>query len=175
MADIIVFSLTSPNWRDGVVQETTVGNTALVAAKLSATLAAPVQWLTAADPYPAAYEALVARAKQELASGNWPALAEPVPQLTGRHVFLGFPIWNGDVPPLVQQWLSQTAMQGVTVSPFVTHEGSGLGNSMATLHRLLPANQVTRGLAIRGGRADKSDTALANWLACTKCEMEETK
>ena len=52
-------------------------------------------------------------------------------------------------------------------SPFITHEGSGLGSAPADLRRLCPASQIREGLAVRGSRVDGARQQVESWLRKT--------
>ena len=41
-------------------------------------------------------------------------------------VFIGYPIWWGDMPMPVYTFIEKHDWQGKTIIPFCTHEGSGL-------------------------------------------------
>ena len=53
---------------------------------------------------------------------------------------------------------------GKTVYPFCTHEGSGMGSSERDIKRLCPGTRLEKGLAIRGGSVDRSETEIKKWL-----------
>lgn len=53
---------------------------------------------------------------------------------------------------------------GKTIRPFCTHEGSGLGSSLADIKKLCPGAKVEEGLAIRGGAVGQCRNLLEAWL-----------
>lgn len=64
----------------------------------------------------------------------------------------------------VFSFLDQIDLSGMIIHPFCTHEGSGLGNSVQAFANEYPELMVTKGLAIRGSRANKADQAIFDWL-----------
>lgn len=48
-------------------------------------------------------------------------------------IYLGFPIWWGDVPKIILTFLDNYDLTGKTVIPFCTSGGSGISTSMSTL------------------------------------------
>lgn len=48
-------------------------------------------------------------------------------------IYLGFPIWWGDVPKIILTFLDTYDLSGKTVIPFCTSGGSGISTSMNTL------------------------------------------
>ena len=83
-------------------------------------------------------------------------------------VFIGYPIWWGDLPMVVYTFLESYDFSGKTVIPFCTHEGSGLSGTDRKVANVCPGATVLDGLAIRGSVAQnkqsdaKSD--VVKWL-----------
>ena len=66
-----------------------------------------------------------------------PALAGPVPDMKDYDtVFLGFPIWWGREPSVVDTFLDACSFEGKTIIPFCTSGGSGLGNTSVRINNL---------------------------------------
>lgn len=55
-------------------------------------------------------------------------------------VFLGFPIWWGVAPHIVETFLESHDFAGRTIVPFATSGGSSMGNTDAVLHASCPKN-----------------------------------
>ena len=65
-----------------------------------------------------------------------PAIAGELPDLTGYEtVFIGYPIWWGDVPRIVSNFVEQVDLTDKTVAVFFTSGSSGLGSSMKHLEQ----------------------------------------
>ena len=61
----------------------------------------------------------------------------PVPDLSYFDpVFIGFPIWAGDMPDFVADFLSRCRLKGKTVIPFATFGMTGMKNALKTLPRV---------------------------------------
>lgn len=65
-------------------------------------------------------------------------------------VFIGSPIWWGEYPMIVRTFIDNERLNGKTVIPFTTSEGSGLGNTAATLRRAYPKALVRGGFSAEG-------------------------
>lgn len=67
---------------------------------------------------------------------------------------------------VVHTFLDQVNLNGKTVIPFTTHEGSGLGSVEAVLAKQFPGVHLLEGLAIRGSESDSdaAKTAVQTWL-----------
>ena len=164
---VIYFSHTGENYSVGNI---TVGNTAKVAAKIAAATGAETWEIKETDSYPVAYNACIARAKKELKDKARPAFAGTAPDLSDVDtIYLGYPNWWGDAPMIVYSYLDKAAIDGKTILPFCTHEGSGLGSTAKKLAAAYPKAKVElKGLALYGHVAQKEPdavkSAVANWL-----------
>ena len=68
-----------------------------------------------------------------------PALAAPVKDLTGYDtVFVGFPIWWGVEPRVVDTFLDQAELSGKKIIPFGTSGGSGMAYAASHLQAWYP-------------------------------------
>ena len=164
---VIYFSHTGENYSVGNI---TVGNTAKVAAKIAAATGAETWEIKETDPYPVAYNACIARAKKELKDKARPAFAGTAPDLSDVDtIYLGYPNWWGDAPMIVYSYLDKAAIDGKTILPFCTHEGSGLGSTARSIAKAYPKAKVElRGLGLRGKTAQTDPAAVkssvAGWL-----------
>ena len=55
-------------------------------------------------------------------------------------------------------------LAGKRIAPFITHEGSALGRSVADIKVFCPKAVVLDGLAVRGSRAASAQGEVAAWL-----------
>lgn len=60
-------------------------------------------------------------------------------------IFLGFPIWWGVAPHIVNSFLEQYDLTGKTISPFATSGGSGYGRSNQELEPSAPGAKFSPG------------------------------
>lgn len=89
------------------------------------------------------------------------AIAGELPDLTfWDTVFIGYPIWWGDTPRIVSNFVENVDLTGKTVAVFFTSASSGLGSSMKHLER-----QSGAGTWLEGRRFTARTTAeeLVNW------------
>jgi hypothetical protein len=89
-----------------------------------------VHRIAAADPYPASYDATVARNVREQNTDARPAIADPLASIEQYDtVLLGSPIWNVRPPMIMTTFTENHDFTGKTVHPFVTYAVSGLGST----------------------------------------------
>ena len=70
-------------------------------------------------------------------------------------VLLGYPIWGGEAPRIMQTFMESTDLSGKTIVPFCTSNSSKFGNSDKNLRKLTDDTTVWR----KGTRIDKGATA----------------
>ncbi len=72
-----------------------------------------------------------------------PQIANTVEGMEGYNiVFLGYPIWFGDAPRIINTFLESYNFADKTVIPFCTSGSSGIGSSDTNLHALTPENTI---------------------------------
>jgi len=163
---VVYFSHSGENYGVGTIQE---GNTQKVANEIARQTNATVFRIQTVQKYPADYHACTERAKNEQDTRARPALTARVENMDQYDViYLGYPIWWGDMPMAVFTFIESYNLSGKTIHPFATHEGSGMGRTETSLKKALPNATVTDGLAIKGHVAQKDasvvQTAVRNWL-----------
>ena len=83
-------------------------------------------------------------------------------------IFIGYPIWWGDMPMPVYTFIEKHDWQGKTIIPFCTHEGSGLSGTENKLKSVCKGSTVLEGLAVRGTTAqnkqEQARQSVKNWL-----------
>ena len=167
-ANILVayFSRADENYNVGTIDK---GNTQIVAEFIADEVGADSFHIETVTPYPADYDECCDVAKQELADKARPEIQGGVDNMEQYDiVFLGYPIWWGDMPMAVYTFMDSYDFSDKVVIPFNTHEGSGESGTYSAITSYLPNAQVLDGMAIQGKTAQKfsSDTqqAVRDWL-----------
>lgn len=164
-AVIIYFSRAGENYINGRKQMTSIGNTAVLAEKISSQLAISAFQLSPKIPYSDNYDETVQAAEKEKITSvrvDYEELSIDLTQVDT--VFLGFPNWWGTYPRVVATFLADHDWNNKTIYPFCTHEGSAFGSSIQDLQKECVGAEIKTGLAVRGSKAAHSDTAVKNWL-----------
>ena len=166
-AIVVYFSHTGENYSVGVITE---GNTAKVAKVIAAKTGADIFEIKETKPYPHSYDECIDVAKKELRDKARPEIAGDLPDLTDYQVvYLGYPNWWGDCPMVVYTFLEKSKIEGKTILPFCTHEGSGLGSTAKNIQKTFPSAKVElNGFSLRGATAQKDaaamEQAVDKWL-----------
>jgi len=74
----------------------------------------------------------------------------------------------GDMPMVVYTFLEKHDLNGKTILPFCTHEGSGISGTDSAIKRLYKNAAVKSALAVRGATAqnkrNEAQKAVDEWL-----------
>jgi len=141
------------------------GNTREIANQIHGIVGGDIFEIQPVKPYPDDYDACVKQARQELDSGYRPELKARVQSIESYDVvFIGYPNWWGTFPAPVRVFLTEYDFSGKKIVPFCTHEGSGLGRSVADISKLCPKSDLLDGLAVRGGSVRTAQGRVSDWL-----------
>ncbi len=78
------------------------------------------------------------------------------------HVFVGFPVWWYREPSIIDTFMESYDFSGITVIPFCTSGGSGLGSAGKNMQALAKGSKVIDGKRFRG---NASEAELGAWAA----------
>ena len=163
---VAFFSRADENYHVGTID---VGNTQIVAEYIADEVGADSFHIETVTPYPADYDDCCDVAKQEQADKARPEISGSVDNMEQYDiVFLGYPIWWGDMPMAVYTFMDSYDLSDKVVIPFNTHEGSGESGTWSAIASYLPSAQVLDGMAIEGKTAqefsDETKQAVRGWL-----------
>ena len=138
-----------------VVYFSVTGTTKSVAEKLAEGLSADLYEIVPQEPYTDAdlnYNNSKSRTSIETDDPNCrPAIAGELPDLTAYDtIFIGYPIWWGDTPRIVSNFVEQVDLTGKTLAVFFTSGSSGLGSSMKHLEEQSGAGEWLEGKRFTG-------------------------
>ena len=160
---VVFFSHAGDNYAVGNIE---VGNTKIVADYISE--------LTGADQFEIvthkydgmAYTPLINLAQEEANNGELPEYEGDVDLSQYDTVFIGGPVWWGTYPQVMFTFFKKHGddLQGKTVIPFTTHEGSGLANCVEDVKKAFPGANVTKGYSIYGHEVRTGKTKVEKWL-----------
>ena len=148
---VVYFSRTGENYNVGVVEE---GNTAKMAKIIAEQEEADLFELVPVVPYSDVYDEALEQAKEEQHSNARPEYEGEIENWDQYDtVFIGYPIWWGQIPNIVYTFMEEYDFSGKTVVPFNTHEGSGQAGTQQDIEELLSDADVLQGLAVSGSKA----------------------
>jgi flavodoxin len=162
---IAYFSRPGNNYVNGSIVNLPVGNTEIVAKMIQEMTRGDLFHIEAVHAYPVDYTETTDMAKKELQTKARPKITGRVENINAYEVILlGYPNWWGTMPMPVYAFLEEYNFSEKTLAPFCTHEGSGLGHSVADIRKMCPKSTIPDGLAIRGGEVKNARDEIAIWL-----------
>ena len=159
---VIFFSHAGDNYSVGNIE---VGNTKIVADYITEIKGAD-QFEIVTHKYDGmAYMPLIELAKEEANKGELPPYEGSVPDLSQYDtVFIGGPVWWGTYPQVMFTLFKDINLDGKTVIPFTTHEGSGLASCASDVKKAFPKAKVTGEFSIYGHEVRTGRAKVEKWL-----------
>ena len=159
---VIFFSHAGDNYSVGNVE---VGNTKIVADYISEITGAE-QFEIVTHKYDGmAYTPLTRLAQEEANKGELPPYEGKAPDLSQYDtVFIGGPVWWGTYPQVMFTLFKDINLDGKTVYPFTTHEGSGLASCVSDVKKSFPKANVKNGFSIYGHEVRTEKAKVEKWL-----------
>ena len=162
---VAYFSLAGEQYGVGVIEE---GNTSIIAHMIAEQTGADLFEIEAVTPYPTSHSELLDVSRQEMANNARPEIAGTVDNMDDYDtIFIGYPIWWGDMPMIVYNFLESYDLSGKTIVPFCTHGGSGLSDTESTIADIT-GGTMKDGFAIPGMTAqndrDTAKSKVTQWL-----------
>lgn len=162
---VIYFSRAHENYFKGKLRNIEIGNTEVVAKKIQEQLGCDSFKIVPLQEYSNDYNECIEEAKEDLERKARPELKEYLDSLESYdRIYLGFPNYWGTMPMCVFTFLEHYDLSDKEIYPFVTHEGSGFGQSLRDLKRVCQNSKIKDGIEIFGSKVYESDDDLAKWL-----------
>ena len=164
---VVYFSRTGEQYGVGVIDK---GNTAIVADMIIEQTGADSFEITPKeDNYPMTYSELTDYAKEEQNNNARPEIASTIENFDSYDtIYLGYPIWWGDLPMICYTFLESYDFSGKTIIPFCTHAGSGNAGTQSKIQSAVPNAEVKEVLAIAGidtqNDKDSVKSQVIDWL-----------
>ncbi len=159
---VIFFSHAGDNYSVGNIE---VGNTKIVADYITEIKGAD-QFEIVTHKYDGmAYMPLIELAKEEANKGELPPYEGTAPDLSQYDtVFIGGPVWWGTYPQVMFTLFKDINLDGKTVIPFTTHEGSGLASCASDVKKAFPKAKITGEFSIYGHEVRTGKAKVEKWL-----------
>lgn len=147
-----------------VIDDEVLGNTQYVATLIKTQTNSDIVRLEPQAPYPTNHDDLLERASEEMNSDKTVELATTIDNFDNYDIiFVGYPIWNADIPPVIDTFLESYDFNNKTVIPFSTHGGSGLAGTPETIaNKLTNANVITNAFTLSRNNMENAPSAVEN-------------
>jgi flavodoxin len=145
------------------------GNTHTLAQEIHRRAGGDLFEIKTVQSYPAEYTPATEVAKREKEVNARPALSTHVRDMASYDVVLvGYPIWYQTIPMAVAAFLEEYDFSGKLIIPFCSYgrglRGSGLGDSVDDIGKLVPDTNVGEALEVFHWRVDSSQSEISAWL-----------
>ena len=123
--------------------------------------------LQPANPYPEDLKKFSNQVIRENEQNERPALKNKVTNLEDYDViFFGYPVYHHDLPMIMYTFIETypKELEGKTIYPFCTHEGSGGTPTTNKLRKKLNKSKVQKALSVYGQNVDSSIQKVKNWI-----------
>ena len=142
------------------------GNNEYVAQLIQRETGGDVFAIETVQDYPTTHQPLLEFGHEEQANGTMPELATHIENFDDYDtVFIGFPIWNADLPMPLYSFFEEYDFSGKTIIPFTVHGGSGFAGTRQTIAELEPgATVVEDGLSISRNSVADAEASVVDWV-----------
>lgn len=159
---VVFFSHAGENYSVGNIK---VGNTKIVTDYISEITGADQFEIVTHKYDRMAYTPLTQLAKEEANNNERPPFEGKLENLDQYDtVFIGGPVWWGTYPQVMFTFFDTYNLNGKTIYPFTTHEGSGLGSTVNDIRRAYPNANVQKGFNIYGHEVRTNKAKVEKWL-----------
>lgn len=161
---IIYYSRKGENYVNGEIINLQKGNTEICAEFIKNAVGGDLFEIETVTDYSFDYHKCSAEAQEEINTNTRPKLKRYLNDIEGYdNIFICGPCWWGTYPMAVFSLIEKLNFKGKNVFPLMTHEGSGLGNSVKDLKKICNGANIKTGLAVHGADALKSEAAVSAW------------
>ncbi len=148
-----------------VVYFSATGTTAKLAEKLAKAVDGDLHEILPQQPYTAAdldWTYKKSRSSVEMNDKSFrPAIVDKVEDIRAYDtLYIGFPIWWHTAPSIILTFLEQYDLTGMTIIPFATSGGSGMGDARDDMRKSCPGADVKEGRRFSG---NTGEAELKSW------------
>lgn len=143
-----------------------VGNVEFIAQTIQDETGGDLFAIETVQQYPASHQELLEFAAAEMERNDRPELSSHIDDLDKYDViFLGFPIWNADLPAPMYTFLDEYDLSGKTIIPFTAHGGSGFAGTIGEIARQEPGATVeTNGFSASRNSVSEARGDIIDWV-----------
>lgn len=162
---IIYYSRRGQNYVNGEIVDLEVGNTEVIVDYIREFTGADTFKVETVNDYPADYMETTEMAQKELDDNHRPELKEELDNIDDYDtVYIASPNWWGTLPMAMFTQLEKLDFSQKTVKVVITHEGSGLGDTMRDVKKLCKNANIKQGLAIHGAEVKDKKSNVERWI-----------
>ncbi len=142
------------------------GNTKQIADYIGEKTGADVIRLETVKTYPSDYNEMLDYAQEEQRNGEKPELKNKNINIEDYDtIFLGYPIWWGEIATPVYTFLDEYNLSGKKIAPFVTSGSSGLSGTRSDIKKEEPNAEILDAMSITSSTLNNYKSLTDNWLS----------
>lgn len=155
--------------RSIVVYFSCTGNTKAVAEEVAAQTGSELHEIVPEEPYTEEdlnYNNDNCRANIEMNDPeSRPAISNTIENFSEYDtIYIGYPIWWGSLPRIMNTFLDTYDFSGKTIVPFCTSGSSSISQSVSVIREAEPEAQIKEGLQVSSAGADDSSDEVSRWI-----------
>lgn len=148
-----------------VIDGKALGNVQYAAEVIAEETGADIFRLEPTDAYPTDHSTLLKRAAEEQRKNFRPKIKGSVNLADYDTIFVGYPIWNNDMPPILYSFFDDYDLSGKRIIPFTVHGGSGLVRTVQSIAKEEPKANVERNAFSESRNTiDSAKGRIVSWL-----------
>ena len=149
-----------------VINGKVLGNTEYMAQIIKENTGADIFRIEPEKPYTKNHTELVALATEERKNNVRPEMLQKVENIQQYDtIFVGYPIWWGDMPMILYSFFDSEDLSGKEIIPFGTNGGSGFAGTVESIMELEPRATASKsGLTISRDNIQNSESEIVGWL-----------
>ena len=146
------------------------GNTQMMAEKIQSFTGSDLYKIETAKPYSDNYKKFSEKILHEVTYKKCPKLKQKKLNDLYQYdtVFLGIPVYYGDIAPAMRTFLKANKLKGKTVVPFFSLDNGALGNAWKTAKKLSGKTHFKDGFEYRIKDNSSIDAEILDWLYSIK-------
>lgn len=143
-----------------------LGNIEFIAQTIQEETGADLFAIETVQQYPGTHDELLAFAAAEMDRNEHPELKTKLDNLDDYDtIFIGFPIWNADLPMPMYSFFDEYDFSGKTIIPFTAHGGSGFAGTINTIAQQEPnATVETNGFSVSRNSVAEAKSDIISWV-----------
>ncbi|MBE6493711.1 MAG: flavodoxin [Methanosphaera stadtmanae] len=162
---VIYYSRAGQNYVNGDIVDLERGNAEILVDYIKEFTNADTFRVETLKEYPIDYMQTTEIAQEELNNNARPELKEQLNDISDYDIiYIVSPNWWGTLPMAMFTQLEKLDFSDKIVKTLITHEGSGLGDSMKDIKKLCEGADIKKGLAIQGAQVKSSKSKVEGWI-----------
>lgn len=161
-------------WKGMRVVDLQEGNTAVGAKFIQKAVGGDIFEIETTKTYSPDHMKMIYEARDEMRSGE---KAQPKHWLENLEdydiIYVGYPLWWGTYPPIINTFLDHYDLKGKTLIPFNTSEGSGKLSTDQELRNRYGQARVLNGAAWAGSAVRDMEGEIGRWAKARLAEAAE--